>query len=172
MFRRIFILSVGLMLVLGLVALAGTDAQAHDELELRIFLGADFPTFDSTLGGTTFLGGAAFHVSGVICKNPTLLDDCSETIGTFHCWGWALTPGDGSAGGVVSQEYNLDGRGKILLTGFEDTGPRPVVGGTGDFSEVRGEATGFDFDSLDVGEFIATFRLIDDDDSSDDDSSD
>ncbi len=156
MFRRIFILSVGLMLVLGLV---GTDVQARKELELRVFLGDGFPTFDFTIGGSN-LGGVPFHVSGVICEDPELGADCSETIGTFHCWGWSLTPGDGSAGGVVSQEYNLDGRGKILVTGFEDEGPRPVVGGTGDFRNVRGEATGFDLSDIFTSfEFTATFKL-------------
>ncbi len=61
---------------------------------------------------------------------------------------------------VVSQEYDLDGRGKIQVQGVEDEGPRAVTGGTGDFRNVRGEATGFDLsDLLAGGEFIATFKL-------------
>ena len=61
----------------------------------------------------------------------------------------------------MSQEYDLDGRGKILVQGIEDTGPRAVVGGTGDFTNVRGEATGFDFSDLAGGgnEFTGTFKL-------------
>ncbi len=39
-------------------------------------------------------------------------------------------------------------------------GYRAVVGGTGDFRNVRGEATGFDFsDFLSDGQFTATFKL-------------
>ena len=60
----------------------------------------------------------------------------------------------------MSQEYNLFDRGKIQVQGIEDEGPRAVTGGTGDFSNVRGEATGFDLSEFgDTGEFIATFKL-------------
>ena len=119
-------------------------------------------------------GGAAFYITGDICEDPDLGVTCAS-IGTFHCWGWPVVATDPTAPAVVSQEYDLDGRGKIQLQGLEDEGPRAVVGGTGDFSEVSGEATGFDFSVfLTDGEFIATFDLEDaaDDDSSDDDSSD
>ncbi len=71
----------------------------------------------------------------------------------------------------MSQEFNLDGRGKIQVQGVEDGGPRAVTGGTGDFRDVRGEATGFDFSNfLSDGEFTGTFELEIDDDDDDDDS--
>ena len=122
--------------------------------------GADF-------AGATALGGAAFYVSGDICKELDFGDDCTP-IGKFHCGGWLIGPDQ--AVGPVSQEYNLFERGKILVQGIEAEGPRAVVGGTGDFREVRGEATGFDFSEfVSTGEFIATFELEEADDDDDDD---
>jgi hypothetical protein len=64
----------------------------------------------------------------------------------------------------VSQEFDIDGRGKIQVQGVEDDGPRAVVGGTGEFRNVRGEATGFDLSEFQsgtfAGEFIVNFELI------------
>ena len=51
------------------------------------------------------------------------------------------------------------GRGKITLAGVEDAGPRAVTGGTGEFRNVRGQATGFDFSTF-PPVFLATFELI------------
>ena len=116
-----------------------------------------FADFDQTTNGI-FVGGTAFYVSGDICKEPDLLDNCTP-IGEFHCWGWLIGPDQ--AVGVVSQEFDLFGRGKIQVQGVEDEGPRAVIGGTGEFRNVRGEATGFDLSQLGAtGEFIATFQLI------------
>ena len=73
--------------------------------------------------------------------------------GTFQCWGWILTE-DGITN--VSQVYDIDGRGALMTQG-RDGGPLAVVGGTGDFLNVRGEAiqdsTGPGFD------FTMTFEL-------------
>ncbi len=148
MVRRLFVLMVGLALLGGFtVAEAGT-------LVLRV--ATDGATFDQTTNGV-FTGGAAFYIGGVICADPTLFAVC-DPIGTFHCWGWLIGPDQ--VAGVVSQEYDLDGRGKIQVQGVEDEGPRAVTGGTGDFRNVRGEATGFDLSDLFVGgEFTATFKL-------------
>ncbi len=148
MFNRLFIAMVGLALLGGLaVAEAGP-------LVLRVDTDG-LTTFDAHAAALG--GGAAFYVGGDICADPTLFATC-DPIGTFHCWGWLIGPDQMAA--VVSQEYDLDGRGKIQVQGIEDEGPRAVTGGTGDFRNVRGEATGFDLSDLFVGgEFTATFKL-------------
>ena len=80
-------------------------------------------------------GGVAFNVVGTI-----------EGGGTFRCWGWI----DASGAGSVSQVFNIPGRGSIMTQGIEG-GFLAVTGGTGDFSNVGGDAlqvftgTGFDF---------------------------
>ncbi len=67
--------------------------------------------------------------------------------GTFRCWGWI----DEDFAGSVSQVFNFPGRGSIMTQGVEG-GFLAVTGGTGDFSDVRGEALqtftgeGFNFD--------------------------
>lgn len=149
MYRRLFAIIVGISLLGGI-----TVAEA-EELVLRVDTDV-FADFDLTNDGI-LQGGAAFYVSGVICEEPDLLDTCTSK-GTFRCWGWLIGPTQEAS--VVSQEFDLDGRGKIQVQGLEDDGPRAVVGGTGDFRNVRGEATGFDFSEfLSNGEFIATFKL-------------
>ena len=153
MLRKLFVVMVGLALIGGFAG-----AKAGNELVLRVNTDG-FIDFDSTIPGTTALGGAAFYVSADICKELDLLDADCTPIGKFHCWGWLIGPDQ--AVGPVSQEYNLFDRGKIQVQGLEDEGPRAVVGGTGEFRNVRGEATGFDFSQFDAtGEFIATFKLI------------
>ena len=128
-------------------------AQAG-KLQLRVDTNG-FADFDSTAPGPG--GGIAFYVSGDICDDLVLLGSCAP-VGTFHCWGWIRADGLG----VVAQEYDLDGRGKIQVQGVEDDGPRAVTGGTGEFRNVRGEASGFDFSQFDSGpgEFIVNFNLI------------
>ncbi len=150
MFRKLFVI------VLGLVLLAGfTVAEAHT-LTLRVSTHG-FGDFDQTDPATLGVKGDAFYVSGYICKELTLGADCTP-IGKFHCWGWLVGPDQALT--LVSQEFHLFDRGKIQVQGVEDDGPRAVVGGTGDFRNVRGEATGFDFSVFGTtGEFIATFKL-------------
>ena len=153
MLRKLLVVMVGLTL-LGGFAVAKADGK-KGKLELRVR--ADFGTFDTT-GVGTGAGGAAFYVGGDICEEPDLGSACTP-MGKFHCWGWLIGPGQEV--GPVSQEYHLFDRGKIQVQGIEDEGPRAVVGGTGDFRNVRGEATGFDLSEFgDSGEFIATFKLI------------
>ncbi len=72
-----------------------------------------------------------FHVRGDLVEND---DGTGAVVGKFQCWGVIH---DGGA--VVTQEYELDGQGKIVTAGVEDNEPRPITGGTGDFSNVRGE---------------------------------
>jgi hypothetical protein len=152
MFRKLFVMMLGLALLGGFtVAEAGT-------LTLRVDTHG-FADFDVTDNGI-LQDGAAFYVSGDICAELVLLGDCTP-IGTFHCWGWLVGPTQEVA--LVSQEFDIDGRGKIQVQGVEDDGPRAIVGGTGQFRNVRGEATGFDlseFMGTGQGEFIATFELI------------
>ena len=154
MFRKLFIIVLGLVLLGGFaVAEAG---GGKGKLVLRIDTDG-FATFDDGAPGP--LGGFPFYVSGIICEELVLLGPCTQ-IGSFHCWGWDT--GTGLA--VVAQEFDLWGRGKIQVQGVEDTGPRAVTGGTGDFRNVRGEGTGFDFSEFLEpnfnGEFIATFKLL------------
>ncbi len=90
--------------------------------------------------------GGPFHVQGMIYPAGTLAGDpCPDPpgvdpIGTYNCWGFSPKAGGGP--GFVNQEFNLFDRGKILLMGQEGpTSTLAVVGGTGDFVNVRGEAT-------------------------------
>ncbi len=145
---RLSAFMVGVVLLGGFVA---SEAQAR-ELELRVL--ADLTTFDTTAPAA--LGGAAFYVTGDICEDTTPGGACVMPIGEFHCWGWLVGPDQVVA--IVSQEYHIFGRGKIQTQGLEDEGPRAVVGGTGYFRNVRGEATGTDFSNF-PPEFNITFKL-------------
>ncbi len=156
MFRKLFVI------VLGLALLGGFSvAEAHEEIDLELRVKTDGTTFDIAFG--TLVGpGGAFYVTGDICQELDLVGTC-DSIGTFHCWGWLFDASDQASSAVVSQEYNLDGRGKFQVQGVEDGGPRAVTGGTGEFRSVRGEATGFDFSNfLSDGEFTGTFELVTD----------
>ncbi len=72
--------------------------------------------------------------------------DTGSGAGTFQCWGWIFANGTAN----VSQVYFIAGRGSIMTQGQEGD-ILAIVGGTGDFSGVRGEAIqdftgpGFDF---------------------------
>ena len=152
-----------LIILLGLAFLGEFTGAAADGNKGKLVLLVDthgFADFDAGVPGPG--GGFQFYVSGDICKEKTLLDPgtgmpttCTP-IGVFHCWGWDT--GRGLA--VVSQEYGIEGRGKIQVQGVEDEGPRAVTGGTGRFRNVRGQATKFDFSEFfDTGRFVATFKL-------------
>ena len=160
MFRKLFVIVLGLALLGGFAV-----AEADDDLELRVQLNF----FDVALGSMGV--GGSFYTTGAICKELGPVGTC-VSIGTFHCWGWLFDASNPASSAVVAQEFNLDGRGKIQLQGVEDTGPRAVTGGTGDFENVEGVATGFDFSNFVIdGEFIGKFDLeLDDDDDSDSDS--
>ena len=104
-------------------------------------------------------GGGAFYIGGAIFNEGESSANGDEAIGRFDCWGWITA--NPNTPGVVSQEWNLFDMGKFVLTGAEDGGPRAVTGGTGDFRDVTGEATGFEFFD---GFFVGTFELNDVDD--------
>ena len=81
-------------------------------------------------------GDGAFFVRGDI------VDADGFAIGEFLCWGWAIDVGaTGPDKTYVSQQYTIDGRGSIQVQGQEigGDGSMAVVGGTGDFNNVRGE---------------------------------
>ena len=133
---------------LVLAMLFGLTSPAYGgTLVLRVV--ADPGAFSIAPGAPT---GGAFYIPGIVYEAGTL-----NQIGTFHCWGWDVD-GFGTSGVLVSQEYNLDGRGKIQVQGVEDGGPRAVTGGTGQFRNVRGEMTGADLSAF--PDFTATFKLI------------
>ncbi len=69
-----------------------------------------------------------------------VLGDTGSGAGTFQCWGWMFEDGLTTN---ISQVYNIAGRGRIMTQGREidDAEPLAVVGGTGDFKNVRGEAS-------------------------------
>ena len=172
MLKKFLVIVLGLAF-LGSFAVAEADGR-KGELVLRVDTNG-FADFDMIAPNTDGIG-FPFYVSGNICQSKVLGDIC-DSIGVFHCWGWDT--GNGLA--VVSQEFDLWGKGKIQVQGVEDEGPRAVTGGTGKFRNVRGQANGFDFSNFlndpvePDGEFIVTFKLTgakhtrDDDDSDSDD---
>ena len=105
----------GVVATLALV-FAGV-AQAET---LNLFVDVDELSFDGPA-----VGAGPFNVEG----------DTGSGAGTFQCWGWIFANGSTN----VSQVYFIAGRGTITVQGQEGA-PKSVVGGTGDFLNVRGEA--------------------------------
>ena len=144
-----------LILMVGILT-----AQAHDEFtkpddDMVLRVEVDFSTFDLTPSPG---GGGAFYVGGAIFEKGESSANGDEAIGRFDCWGWQVFAGPT----FVLQEWNFFGVGKLQLQGAEDEGPRAVTGGTGEFDDVTGQATGFDFSNLGVdGSFVARFELDD-----------
>jgi hypothetical protein len=155
MFRKFLIVMLSLAF-LGGFGIAEADGNKGKLVLLVDTHGfADFDTGASGGPGTGF----PFYVTGDICEETTLTGTSTTCtpIGKFRCWGWD----DGTGFAVVAQEYDLFGKGKIQVQGVEDEGPRAVTGGTGKYSNVRGEATGFDLSEFFVtGRFTGTFKLI------------
>jgi hypothetical protein len=94
--------------------------------------------------------GGAFYVSGDILAPGT-----TDHIGDFHCWGFIR---NGDELGVVTQEFAINGRGKILIAGVESDEPRAVIGGTGDFVNARGVGVP-DLTHFGAGKFTIAFNL-------------
>ena len=120
-------LLIGVLLVVSLAA-AG-PSYAHGQF-LTLDVIPDESTFVTVDDGDN---GGPFFISGLIYAPGTVIDP----IGEFLCWGYFSGQG---AVAVVSQEFDIDGRGKIQVQGVEDAGPRAVTGGTGDFANLRGAA--------------------------------
>ena len=150
-------LAVVVALLLGFFV---ANAQAGQQTRVKVDV--DFDTFDSVSADP----GRAFYVEGDICADlDESTDACDgDAIGIFRCWGWQTQPGTPSNVSVVSQEFLFFGQGKIQAQGVErfgDDSARAIVGGTGNFSQVRGEITGVDLIFPPPGDtmFIATFRI-------------
>ena len=141
-------------LAMGVVTAKPADAASTFDLDVE----ADTVLLEVAVATTN---GGPFYIPGLIFAPGT-----SNQIGDFHCWGWFIDGGlsaggattGNSSSGVVSQEYNLFGKGKIQVQGVEDEGPRAVTGGTGNFRNTRGEMTGADLGGF--PNFTVTFRLI------------
>ena len=144
---------IGVVATLALV-FAGV-AQAET---LNLFVDVDENSFDAPLG----IPGP-FNVEGNIENTAA---------GTYQCWGWIFAL-DGDPPANVSQVYSIAGRGTITVQGQEGI-LMSVVGGTGDFLNVGGEAiqvfdgTGFNFNI----EFTLRGERDNDDDSDSDSDSD
>jgi hypothetical protein len=109
-------------------ALTGT-AEAHGtSINLKVV--ADFNTFQTPAAD----GAGPFYVGGNIYRLEGF-----TPIGLFHCWGFLSAASAPWNVGVVNQEFDLTGRGKILILGVESNDPRAVIGGTGDFVSARGQ---------------------------------
>ena len=154
--KNLLVISTGLAVLAALTYLSVTPGvtEAHfgdgaltvDILLDRINRNPLFPPPD----------GGPFHVYGSIYPAGTLAGDpCPDPpgvdpIGTYNCWGFSPKAGGGP--GFVNQEFNLFDRGKILLMGQEGpTSTLAVVGGLGDFVNVRGQATRRDQSACTVG---------------------
>ncbi len=133
--RRLSIAAGLLAVALTSLAVGVTEVQADDELILTVDVD------EGSFVTTGFPG--AFNVEG----------DTGSGAKTFQCWGWIFEDGETTN---VSQVFNIAGRGAIMTQGQEG-GFLAVVGGTGDFRNVRGEGnqvfTGNGFD------FTITFNL-------------
>ncbi len=109
-------------------AFTGT-AKAHGtSINLKVV--AAFNSFQTPAGdgtGPFYVGGRLYRLGGF------------TSIGLFHCWGFLSVAAAPWNVGVVNQEFDLTGRGKILISGVESNDPRAVTGGTGDFASARGQ---------------------------------
>ena len=132
---------LGVVSLAAIVGLSLTVGVAEAKT-LKLEIDADESSFDII---PSPMGQLAFHIKGTIVGGGT---------GTFRCWGWVL---DGNFTNV-NQIYSIDGRGAIMTQGVE-FGPPPnsiaVTGGTGDFSNVRGE--GFFGDPADPSPPVGSF---------------
>ena len=143
-FRAYRSLLIGVLLAVSLAAAGPSYANGGKLLVLDVVPnGGDFSMVPDPIDDSQ----GPFYVSGTIFAHGS-----DVAIGEFHCWGYFA---QGGSVVVVSQEFNLDGRGKIQTQGIENDGPRAVVGGTGDFRNVRGEADVV----FTASGFTASFRL-------------
>ncbi len=124
--------------------------NGDDDDELVLHVAVDLASFTQHDLGD---GVGPFNIEG---------DAGGSGAGSFRCWGWILPDGSG----IVSQVYKIADRGAIMTQGREGDF-LAIVGGTGDFRNVQGEAiqvfTGNGFD------FNITFDFDDDFDDDDDD---
>ena len=122
--------NVFLFIAISLLSVSSFVSAGNNTLLLDVDV--DEASFNSILAPG---GGETFNVVGAFGDG-----------GTFRCWGWI----DGAGVGIVSQVFNIPGRGEIMTQGIEG-GLLAITGGTGDFSNLRGDAlqsftgSGFNF---------------------------
>ena len=138
---------VGVLAAAAATSSPVSAARGGNSLDLRVI--AD-PGMLDLIPSPTFPGQGPFYIPGTIYVPGTI-----DQLGIFHCWGFFYS---GGAVGVVSQEFDLAGRGKIQVQGVEDDGPRAITGGTGDFRNARGEMTGADLSGF--PDFTVNFQLV------------
>lgn len=145
--NRWALVATALAIALGVAMIGGRPSVAAQQGNLLVL---DVVADPAALDLIATANGGPFYIPGQIFDPNT-----GDHIGDFHCWGFFIRP-DGSLA-VVSQEYDLFGRGKIQVQGVEDNGPRAVTGGTGAFWNARGEMI---TDLTDFPEFTVTFWLL------------
>ena len=136
------------------------EAKAAGTLTLEVALDLDsFDTVRTPVDPNPMPTGP-FFVRGAVYPEGTLDSEGdpggATSIGAFRCWGWTY---DGSTGdAVVSQIFDVTGRGEIHVQGVEVVDlTRAVTGGTGEFNNVRGEVTFQYFPNFEA--FTTTFHL-------------
>ena len=94
---------------------------------------------DVAVDGESFKINADGDGDGAFFIRGDIVDADEGVIGEFLCWGWAID--FTGAATYVSQQYTIDGRGTIQVQGQEigGDGSIAVVGGTGEFNNLRGE---------------------------------
>ena len=164
--RNIFRLSwsaaaVMLILLVG-AAMSPAAAQPRGGEVLEFEVDPDAATFSTPAGVP-----GPFYVEGKIYPPGTLNMDGTApagatSVGNFRCWGFLAD--SALSGGVVplvSQEFELFGRGKIATQGLEDESPRAVTGGSNNFRLARGQANARFFPGDPEGlSFSITFRVL------------
>ena len=108
-----------LFVAISLLSVSSFVSAGDNTLFLEVDV--DEASFDAVVAAS---GAVSFNVVGDF-----------DGGGTFRCWGWIDTDDAGS----VSQVFNIPGRGMIMTQGIEG-GLLAVTGGTGDFSNLRGDA--------------------------------
>lgn len=159
--------AIGGGLVVAALAAPGLTGTAEAKGGKSIVLDVDTKGFADFQAPADIVNGTGpFYVSGDILRPGPM----GPVIGKFHCWGF-LALADPIKGfqdggidpvvGVVNQEFDLDGRGKIIIAGVESDAPRAVTGGTGHFRNARGQGNPdvviFDFNNS--GKFRIAFSL-------------
>ena len=164
--RNIFRLSwsaaaVMLILLVG-AATSPATAQPQAGQVLKFEVDPDAATFFAPAGVP-----GPFYIEGKIYPPGTLNMDGTApagatSVGNFLCWGFLADSAlSGGVVGVVSQEFEIFGRGKIQVQGVEDESLRAVTGGSDKFRFARGQAEPRFFSGDPEGlSFAITFRVL------------
>lgn len=153
--------AIVLVLLVG-AATSPAAAQQQAGQVLKFEVDPDLATFSTPADVP-----GPFYVEGKIYPPGTLNMDGTApagatSVGNFRCWGFLADSAiSGGVVPIVSQEFEIFGRGKIATQGLEDESPRAVTGGTGDFRLARGQAMARFFpDDPEGVSFAITFRVV------------